>query len=107
MNSEQRMAERIARATAEGIERAQRAPALAAARQQMNESLRQAHANGAPKVTTDTTREGRLRHALDQREEAARTGQGLDQGARGGQRPDPTPGQTVNDRMRDQLGIEH
>jgi hypothetical protein len=111
MNREQRMAETIAKATADGIEKAQRAPALAAARAEMNDGLRQALANGSPKVTTDTSREGRLRHALDQRDgdgaDAPRTGQGIDQGQRGAGKGGPdsrTPGQIFNDNIREQAG---
>jgi hypothetical protein len=93
MNREQRMAETIAKATADGIEKAQRAPDLAAAKERLNNSL---HALGM-KVPIE----------LAEQDEDARTGQGLDQGNRGNYPgPDRTPGQTLNDNMRRALGIE-
>jgi hypothetical protein len=108
MNREARIAAATAKAATEAAEKVQRASALAGAREQMNGALRQQLANGAPKVTTDTSREGRLRYALDKRDGItgggpAPTGQGLDQGIRdsGGTPPDTrTPGEMFNDQIR-------
>jgi hypothetical protein len=92
VNREQRRAEALATATAQGVERAQRAPALAAAKQAINDEL----------------------HSLGRREpiEAARDeqgrfkGQGLDQGSRGGGTSGSAPqdaNTTMNERLRGNL----
>ncbi len=98
MNREQRMSTAIAKAMAEGVDRAQRAPALAEQREQMNGFLR-GSLTGPNRAHADASKPPAAR------DEGGRFtgGQGLDQGSRGGGASGSQRQPDMNERLRGRL----
>jgi hypothetical protein len=98
MNRQARQAAALAQATAEGVERAQRAPALAEQREQMNGFLRSTLTN-PNRVRSDAAPPAPER----ERDEGGRFTGGLDQGNRGAGAGAAAPPQDVNTQMNERL----